>query len=266
MELLSKAFGIYETNCYILRTEMGEFIIDAGVDSAKWVCENVRKPLAILNTHGHFDHIWCNAELRKTLNVPIYCPKGDCFMLKSDCFDLGLTPCAPDFEVEPNEIFKFGDIEVEFMHFAGHTPGCSMIKISESNSSLARPSRKFEKSAFDRQSVLSQADFSAQPTNLTQDTRIANDSSLRGSGEATTKQSKNKSAKSSEIYIFSGDFIFYRTIGRSDFPYSSPSDMRDSLQRFGKIPYNATLYPGHGQSTTIKDEQKNLPFYLRGLA
>ena len=320
MELLSKAFGIYETNCYILRTEMGEFIIDAGVDSAKWVCENVRKPIAILNTHGHFDHIWCNAELRKTLNVPIYCPKGDAFMLKSDCFDLGLVPCAPDFEVVPNEVFRFGDIIVEFMHFAGHTPGCSMIKISGGNSSLTQSLRELEKSALDRRLALSRTDFSAQPTNLAQDTRIANDSndsSLRGESQIHAKQSKNSPslaegdkggglkaqnisgaqflnsdsthplapsaregeqnaktsaregeliAESNEIYIFSGDFIFYRTIGRSDFPYSSPSDMRDSLKRFGEIAYNATLYPGHGVPTTIKDEQKNLPFYLRGLA
>ena len=64
-----------------------------------------------------------------------------------------------------------------------------------SNSSLAQSSREFEKFSFDRQPALSQSNFSAQPTNLTQDTRIANDlsnskdSSLRGSGEATTKQS-----------------------------------------------------------------------------
>ncbi len=66
------------------------------------------------------------------------------------------------------------------------------------NSSLARPSRELEKFSFDRQPALSQSNFSAQPTNLTQDTRIANDlresnnSSLQGSlSEAkTTKQSK----------------------------------------------------------------------------
>ena len=42
------------------------------------------------------------------------------------------------------------------------------------NSSLTQSSREFEKSAFNRQQVLFQADFSAQPTNLAQDTRIAN--------------------------------------------------------------------------------------------
>ena len=47
----------------------------------------------------------------------------------------------------------------------------SVVRIG--NSSLTQSSRELEKSAFDRQSVLSQADFPAQPTNLTQDTRIA---------------------------------------------------------------------------------------------
>lgn len=205
MELLSKAFGVYETNCYILKSKVGDFIIDAGVDSARWVVENAKNPLAILNTHGHFDHIWCNAELRESLKIPIYCPKNDSFMLKSDCFNLGLSPCAPDFEVEPNAVFNFGEIQVEFMHFAGHTPGCSMIKIKEAQSA--------ESSAF----------------------------------------------------FFSGDFIFYRTIGRTDFPYANPKDMAESLKRFGKIDFDATLYPGHGGPTRIKDEQKNVPFYLRGL-
>ena len=45
-----------------------------------------------------------------------------------------------------------------------------------SNSSLTQSSREFEKSSLDRPLVLSHSDFPAQPTNLTQDTRIANDS------------------------------------------------------------------------------------------
>ncbi|MGX2981645.1 polyprenyl synthetase family protein [Helicobacter sp. 23-1045] len=54
--------------------------------------------------------------------------------------------------------------------------------ILKSNLSLTRPSRELEKFSFDRPQVLSQSNFSAQPTNLTQDTRIAEDlkdSSLR---------------------------------------------------------------------------------------
>lgn len=208
MKLLKQVFGACMTNCYILKTKIGDFIIDPGQDSTKWVLENITKPLCILNTHGHYDHIWCNAELKDSLNILILCPKEDAFMLKSDCFDLGLTPKSPDIEVENNEIFYFNkngliaeskniedEIKVEYMFFPGHTPGCSMIKIQD--------------------------------------------------------------------YIFSGDFIFYRAIGRTDFPYCNNDDMQESLRRFGQISYDLTLYPGHGENTSIKAEQNNLKFYFK---
>ncbi|MGX2983275.1 hypothetical protein [Helicobacter sp. 23-1045] len=81
-----------------------------------------------------------------------------------------------------------------------------MRKVSEcnsslgiGNSSLTRPSREFEKFSLDEPSVLSRSNFSAQPTNLAQDTRIAEDlkdsknPSLRGKSQIRAKQSKKKS-------------------------------------------------------------------------
>ena len=67
-----------------------------------------------------------------------------------------------------------------------------------------------------------------------------------------------------EGYIFSGDFIFYRSIGRSDFAYSSPEDMRHSLLRFESMCEVAAmpLYPGHGERTIARDEQANVKFWL----
>ena len=62
------------------------------------------------------------------------------------------------------------------------------------NSSLARPSRELEKFSFDRQPALSQSNFSAQPTNLTQDTRIAND--LRDSNNPSLRDLQSKSWQS----------------------------------------------------------------------
>ncbi len=66
-------------------------------------------------------------------------------------------------------------------------------------------------------------------------------------------------------YWFSGDFIFKNSIGRVDFPYSSPQRMKKSLEKFGKISYNKKVYPGHGESTTIKNEQKNTSYWLKML-
>ena len=62
------------------------------------------------------------------------------------------------------------------------------------NSSLARPSRELEKFSFDRQPALSQSNFSVQPTNLTQDTRIAND--LRESNNSSLRDSRSESWQS----------------------------------------------------------------------
>ena len=65
--------------------------------------------------------------------------------------------------------------------------------------------------------------------------------------------------------MFSGDFIFERSIGRYDFPYSSVDDMRDSLKRFLEIDYDKAVYPGHGGITSIKAEQKNTPYWLNSI-
>ena len=75
----------------------------------------------------------------------------------------------------------------------------------KSNSSLARPSREFEKSLLDRQQVLSRADFSAQPTNLAQDTRIAEskNSSLRGSlSDSENAEAIHESQKDNALKIY----------------------------------------------------------------
>lgn len=201
MKILKKAFGAPQTNCYIYKSIQGDFIIDPGIGATQWVIENATNPLAILITHGHYDHIWSLADLKLLLpNTPIYCPKEDVFMLETDCFQTGLTPCSPDKMIEGNKSsfsFKISDYEIKYWHLPGHTPGCSIIEI--------------------------------------------------------------------EDMIFSGDFIFYRSIGRYDFPYSNASDMKESLKRFQQIQSKAdkTIYPGHGENTSLFQEQKNTNLWIQ---
>ena len=63
--------------------------------------------------------------------------------------------------------------------------------------------------------------------------------------------------------MFSGDFLFHDSIGRYDFPYSSPEDMKNSLIKMGYMTEDKTLYPGHGGSTTLFHEQNNIDYWLR---
>ncbi len=189
-----RAFGVYQTNCYIISINDKQFIIDPGVGAADWVKNNVTNPVAILNTHGHFDHIWSDCELKKELNLPIYIPKNDVFMLEEDVFNQSQPTCKADILVDGDKEYEIEGIKVKYIFFPGHTPGCSVIEIGES--------------------------------------------------------------------WFSGDFIFENSIGRVDFPYSNPAYMKKSLEKFLKIKYDKKVYTGHGNPTTIKREQKNVPYWL----
>ena len=187
MRLKFKPMGEYQTNCYIVTIDKYDIIIDPGMDATSWVKENVKNPIAILNTHGHFDHVWSNTELKKIFNIPIYIHQKDAFLLEIDQYHMGMPTSKADILVDNEDIIDFEGIKFRFLHFPGHTPGCSVIEFEEA--------------------------------------------------------------------WFSGDFIFRGSIGRVDFPYSNPKDMKKSLLRFKQITYDKPVYPGHGESTTIKKEQ-----------
>ena len=124
--------GDYQTNCYIVTIDDKDIIIDPGIEALPFVVGNVTNPIAILNTHGHFDHVWSNKELKDKLNIPIYCPKDDCFMLENDPFSQGTPSSKADIEVSDDKnSFKINDFEFKFHHFSGHTPGCSIIEIED---------------------------------------------------------------------------------------------------------------------------------------
>ena len=61
--------------------------------------------------------------------------------------------------------------------------------------------------------------------------------------------------------VISGDTLFARSVGRSDFPTSDPVALDDSLRRkLMSLPDEYTVHPGHGASTTIGRERLSNPF------
>lgn len=132
MQVKVQPMGPYQTNCYIVSIDGKELIIDPGVGAVSWVLKNVKNPIAILNTHGHFDHVWSNKELKEKLNLPIYIPKDDVFMLENDPFNQGTPSSKADKIVQRDEVVDIDGIKVKFWYFAGHTPGCSVIEIEDS--------------------------------------------------------------------------------------------------------------------------------------
>jgi len=194
MNIKRQPMGMYQTNCYIVEIDGKEFIIDPGVGATSWVLDNTKNPVAILNTHGHFDHVWSNAELKEKLNLPIYAPRDDAFMLTDDPFSQGTPPSQADILVVGDQEFDIEGIRIKYLYFPGHTPGCSAILIGNA--------------------------------------------------------------------LFSGDFIFQGSIGRVDFPYSSPDDMKNSIEKFLHVEENWDIYPGHGEATTVFTEKRTLPMWF----
>ena len=57
--------------------------------------------------------------------------------------------------------------------------------------------------------------------------------------------------------MFVGDFIFKDSIGRTDLPGGDMSKMQKSLEKIKKYPDDITIYPGHGNKTTLGYEKGN---------
>lgn len=63
-------------------------------------------------------------------------------------------------------------------------------------------------------------------------------------------------------WLFSGDTLFAGSVGRTDFPLCSTSDMFDSIRdRLFTLPPETEVYPGHEGSTTIGREIQYNPFF-----
>jgi glyoxylase-like metal-dependent hydrolase (beta-lactamase superfamily II) len=63
-----------------------------------------------------------------------------------------------------------------------------------------------------------------------------------------------------ESEVFTGDTLFAGSIGRTDIPQGSVSDMKKSLRKLANLPDNFRVYPGHGPTTTIGEEKQSNPF------
>jgi glyoxylase-like metal-dependent hydrolase (beta-lactamase superfamily II) len=61
--------------------------------------------------------------------------------------------------------------------------------------------------------------------------------------------------------LFSGDALFYESIGRTDIPLASSQTLLISIKdRLLCLPGNTAIYPGHGKPTTVAHEKSHNPF------
>lgn len=57
--------------------------------------------------------------------------------------------------------------------------------------------------------------------------------------------------------MFTGDFLFKGSIGRTDLPTGDYKDMLESINKIKKYPNEIKIYPGHGDMTNLEEEKEH---------
>ena len=205
LELQQCVLGPVYTNCYIAKNkETGEALIIDPADSPSKIELKVNamgaRPVAVLLTHGHFDHIMGVEAVREKYQIPVYACRQEEEMLREpsvNMTDRMRKPCSivPDVFLDDLQVFEAAGFSVQMLHTPGHTKGSCCYYLKE------------------------------------------------------------------EGVLFSGDTLFCGSVGRTDFPGGSASQIRDSLHRLlAALPDDTSVYPGHDTSTTIGYEKRYNPF------
>lgn len=209
MEVVRFSLGQLQTNCYLFIQGRNCLIIDPA-DEASFILEELQRralqPLAMLATHGHFDHIMAAGEIQLSFHIPLYIFKEDAFLVKrlnkTAEYFLGYNPhiLLPHIvKYLKEEPFDIQNSTLQVIRTPGHTPGsCSWYA----------PQEKI---------------------------------------------------------VFTGDALFKGSVGRYDFSYSNKNHLRASLRSLLSLPEETVVYAGHGEETTIQDEQKNNLLHLLDL-
>lgn len=189
--------GMLATNCYIFGSEKSRkvVIIDPGEEPNRIktiVDNNSLIPIAILLTHGHFDHTRAMRALTRTYRIPLMYNEKDKRIVKKEAGRW----------LNEGDIVKVGEFNLYVLETPGHSPGSVCF--------------------------------------YTKDVKFYKNLPVEG-------------------ILFSGDLIFRRSIGRSDFEGGNQKLLFESIRN--KIMYNKDLsdnfiiFPGHMGNTTIGEER-----------
>lgn len=129
MEVKRLVCGIFQTNTYILEIDNKIIVVDPACKVDKLLPYlNGKELLAVLLTHGHFDHIKACDDLYKMFKVPIYIHEADIEMTKNKgwgrVFGLQAVPTISVPLVKLKETkYKIGPFNFEVLFTPGHSKG-----------------------------------------------------------------------------------------------------------------------------------------------
>lgn len=127
--------GIIQENCYIIYQDNLALIVDPGDEASKIKAEITKldvKPVAVLLTHCHYDHIGALEEIRTTYHIPVYVSLLEQEWLSNPDLNLSAHVAGKAIIAKPAEYeFTLGDYNIEgFIFKVVPTPGHSIGSVS----------------------------------------------------------------------------------------------------------------------------------------
>ncbi|MEH7124519.1 MBL fold metallo-hydrolase [Bacillus sp. JJ1773] len=144
MEWNQLPLGPLQTNCYILSKENNICLIfDPGEESDKlssYIQKANLKPVAIILTHAHFDHIGAVDDIREEYNIPVYIHEKEAGWLLDPALNgSSRYEMIPNISGKPADIIinneqeiRIGDFTLQIYETPGHSPGSISIYIKDS--------------------------------------------------------------------------------------------------------------------------------------
>ena len=193
------------TNTWLIKNkENGELLIVDPADESARIEEKINrmggKPVAILLTHGHFDHMLAADDLRDEYGIPVIACAAEQQVLTDAMKNLSGSWASAhvllaDQWVCDGKKLDLAGFSIEVFHTPGHTAGSCCYYLKD------------------------------------------------------------------EGVLFSGDTVFYGSVGRTDFPGGSTAEIVRSLHKLvDSLPEETEVFPGHDASTTIGYEKRYNPF------
>lgn len=151
MDIKSFVFNAFYENTYLLSSSNLEtLILDPGCyedfekkELTDFIKTNKLKPIAIINTHCHIDHVLGNDYLKKLYNIPLWIPATEKNLLKSVSTyapTMGIQDyqeAQPDKLLSEKDVITFGSEKLEILYAPGHSEGHLMFYHAADKSLMA---------------------------------------------------------------------------------------------------------------------------------